>query len=325
MKVITYGTHGSIAVGFPNGEEGLHTKFGVNTTCLRIKSDCIPKGWAFAIDGGSGLLPLCRDLDKEEIEQLAIAFTHYHDDHTTGVPMSPFVHRKGGKIRMWGPDENGVGPEQILRRIFCPPRFPVPFAKVRHRFECKTFKEIGTQVLVIHPKAGFHLMPIDIYRRCEQEGKQISFRAGKYGIEECLVVFMYRTKHPEQTVSYRFEEKPTGRIFVFLTDHEVTESFSQEMLAHVKGAHLLIQDGQYSEEQYHTWAADFGHGTPQYCAKTMVAAGAERLGITHHHPGSSDADIMQRVIEATHQVNKMRRKDLGHNIFACADFQEHVV
>lgn len=319
MEVIVYGTRGST----PGQPRGSHV-YGAHTTCLRVKSDCLPKGSALAIDAGSGFVDLSRDLLKEGIMRVGILFTHYHHDHTQGIFLAPHTFC-AESMTILGPQEHGIGPQEVLSRLIQAPFFPVEFAKVAKRFNFKPLKHIGTQVLVIHPEGGPNLVSLDVYERALADGKQLAFRTGRYKIEECLVVTMFVASHPEYTVSYRFEEKPTGRIFVFLTDHEVTAGFPRDLLAHLRGAHLLIQDGQYSEPRYLQETAGYGHGTPQYCAATAVAAGIGKLGITHHDPGATDNDIEIRVEEARIHARQLGHPELAESIFACADYSTYQV
>jgi ribonuclease BN (tRNA processing enzyme) len=133
---------------------------------------------------------------------------------------------------------------------------------------------------------------------------------------------MYKTAHPEYTVSYRFEERPTGKVFVFLTDHENTDGFPNNLLHHLRGADLLVQDGQYSDEVYRARTSGFGHGTPEYCVKLAQRASVKRLGITHHDPDASDVDVEQRIVEAKQFAGEVESSlEFIENIFVCADYQ----
>lgn len=319
MEIQMYGTRGSTP-GQPRGSEF----FGGNTTCLRVKSDCIPPGYAFAVDAGSGFVQLSNDALKEGLLKIALIFTHYHHDHTQGLFLAPHTFM-AQEVKIWGPREHGIGPNEVLSTLMRSPYFPVDFPKVRHRFDLHPMDEIGTKVLVIHPVGGFHLLPIDRYRQAEASGQQLPLQKGRFAIEECLVVFMYKTTHPEQTISYRFDEKPTGRVFVFLTDHEKTAAYPVDMLNHLKNAHLLVQDGQYSEAVYNASTAGFGHATPEYCVETMIAAGIPRMGITHHDPNATDAAIRERVDEARRHAAKLGREIPDEHIFGCADYDNYQV
>lgn len=317
MKVTFFGTRGSTPVSDPRS-----VRYGGNTTCLRIESECLPKGWAFAVDTGSGFVPLSKRLLSEKIMNIGVIYTHWHHDHTQGILLAPHTFIPTADVRLWGPKEHGIGPLEVLEGLMKPPLFPVNYVKVRHHIKTIPLPHVGTQVMVIHPKGQFHLMDIHRYRSRIALGKQLQLGDGHYPVEECLVIFMYKTEHPEYTVSFRFEEKPTGRTFVFLTDHENTASLPKELLEHVRGAHLLVQDGQYAENVYRTQTAGFGHGTPEYCAEVMVSAEAEKLGITHHDPSATDEDVAERIKEAQAKASELGVTNAEERIFGCADYAE---
>ena len=67
MKVTTYGTRGSTPIARADA-----IRFGGNTTCLRIKSECLPPGMALAVDSGSGYMPLSNDLLKEKVMDVSV-------------------------------------------------------------------------------------------------------------------------------------------------------------------------------------------------------------------------------------------------------------
>ncbi len=315
MKATLYGTRGSVPVCGKQYEQ-----HGGNTTCLRIESECLPPGWALVTDAGSGFVPLSQQLYGEGIMNVAVLFTHYHHDHTQGLPLATHTHHPATTMRVWGPKEHNSGPLEELRRLMKAPVFPVPFEKVEHRFKCTPLNHIGTQVLVIHPKAGFHLLKVSAYHKYVYGDKQLPLgEAGRYDVSECLVIFMHKTEHPEYSVSFRFEEKPTSRACVFLTDHEKTAGLSKDLLRHVKGANLLLQDCQYSDKVY-LERVNFGHGTPEYCADLMAAAKVERMGLTHHDPLATDVDIAKRVEEARIKATSLGIENADDRIFSCADY-----
>ncbi|MDO8626272.1 MAG: MBL fold metallo-hydrolase [Candidatus Magasanikbacteria bacterium] len=209
----------------------------------------------------------------------------------------------------------------MLKDLMRAPYFPVQFATVQHRFKCHGLENIGTQVLVVHPEGGFLLVPVHIFEAADSFGKQLTFTGkGRFSIKECLVIRMHKTAHPENTVSYRFEERPTGRIFVFLTDHEKTAGLPSALKRHLTGAHLLVGDAQYSEERYARETAGYGHGTPEYCVDTALAAGVHTLGLTHHDPGATDRDVAERLAEAMQHAEAKGKPDFAEHVFACADY-----
>jgi ribonuclease BN (tRNA processing enzyme) len=269
------------------------------------------------IDAGSGFLPLSKALIAEGIWNIDLLFTHWHHDHTQGLLLAPHTYMEQARFKVWGPTEHKLGPAEVFEMIMQAPLFPVPFGKVRHRFTCKPLEHIGTQVLVVHPEAGAHLMHLHQLRTCEAEGTQLPLGRKRHDVQECLVIYMYKTAHPEYTVSFRFEERPTGKVFVFLTDHESTNAFPTELVAHVKGADLLIEDAQYAETVYQERTAGFGHATPEYCVRLALKAGVQSLGLTHFDPMASDEEARARVAEAVATAHELGNAALAERIFGC--------
>lgn len=234
MKVKFYGTRGSIPVSGPDKVE-----YGGNTTSIQVISDCLPPGWALAVDSGSGFVPFAYDCLNNGIKNIVILYTHYHHDHTMGLTK---------------------------------------------------------------------MIPFD--------------RGEKYSLEECLVIKMHKSNHPERTISYRFEERSSGRVFVFLTDHENQDGKPNRFMQHVHEADLLVMDSQYDRKRYDTMTAGYGHGTPDYCVETALQAKVSVLGLTHHDPNSSDAKIEEIVAEAERVLASMEQPAAALKIFACKDYQE---
>jgi len=316
MKVTLFGTRGSMSVSSPQT-----VRYGGNTTCLEIHSECLPKGMALAVDAGTGLPPLSGRALGRGLKNLVVLMTHYHHDHTQGVTMAAHTFA-GEEVVIFGPEDHGVGPKQVMECLMVEPLFPVNFGKLAHRFKCKPMKNIGTEVLIIHPVEGVHKISVSEYNKARVSGSNGRVCNGKCLLVECLVVLMYRTTHPEQTISYRFVEMPTGKVFVFLTDHESTAGLPTDLRRHVADADLLVADGQYAQQVYENHTAGFGHATPEYCALLAHRAGVKRLGITHHDPNASDEDVDARVAEAKAEAVRLGNQGLADNTFGCACYQE---
>jgi ribonuclease BN (tRNA processing enzyme) len=313
MKLKFYGTRGSIPIANPES-----VRFGGNTTCVQIMSDCLPKGSILVIDAGSGFVPLTNDaLQTGGVNDVTVLFTHYHHDHTQGLLLSNFMFMKGMKLVLCGPVEMGIGPKEMLQHIMQPPYFPVHSKEVASHIAYKGFEFPKTLVVLVHPQGGYKVMDVDEYERLVKTDQHLPIGKGKYPVAECLVIMMYKANHPEQTISYRFDEKPTGKVFVFMTDHQNEDGISLMMRAHIRSANLIVMDSQYSRHMYDASTAGFGHGTPDYCVKVAEEMKVGRLGLTHHNPGSTDKDI-----EAILEEGERKSNGSGIEIFACADYQE---
>ncbi|QQG50143.1 MAG: hypothetical protein HZB70_00965 [Candidatus Berkelbacteria bacterium] len=315
MKVKFFGTRGSIPVC---GKE--MNGYGGNTTCLQVESSCLPDGFALVVDGGSGFMPLSSELLQKGIYTIHMLLSHHHHDHTQGILLSPAVYSPKIRFELYGPVESGIGPKQMMQHIMRPPFHPVSFKLVSNRFSCHSLDTPQTNVIVFHPEGGVRKVGVEVLDGVEgHRPSQIRLGGGFYDIRECLVVRMARTEHPERTISYRFEERPTNKVFVFLTDHENTDGVPVHLRPHLMGVDLLVMDSQYSRETYDRRTSGFGHGTPDYCVKVARTVGAKKLGLTHHDPLSTDEMINAMLAEARESALSPRYTG---KIFACRDYQE---
>lgn len=315
MEVKFWGTRGSLPVA--SSDQARH---GGNTTCVEVISSCLPENYRLVIDAGSGFLPFGNEAMGQGIKTLILFFTHYHHDHTQGLPLSGVTHRKDIRVHCYGPIEGGFGPREILEHIMRRPMFPVDFAEVASKFKVKGIDHPSTKVMVIHPKGGEKLLSVEDLANIEaSHPAQVTFAKGRYGLDECLVAKMYYSDHPERTISYRMVEKPTGKVFVFLTDHENQAGFPVGLMTHVKDADLLVVDAQYTSTEYlNGGKSGFGHATPVYDVELAARAKVKRLGLTHHDPIHTDSAI-DRVLEEAgrHSVEI----DYEGEIFTCSDYQ----
>ena len=316
MRLTLYGTRGSSPIS-RLGAMG----YGGNTTCIRVRSACLPEGNALLVDAGTGMVPASSAMMKEGIERLLLLMTHYHHDHTQGFPLAPHTYSKTVPIEVFGPREHGVGPREMLATIMSGPFFPVDFAKVGGHVQCHDLNNIGSQVLVVHPVGRHRLLRVDEFEVQAAKGI-LELPGGAVPLNACLLIWMHKTSHPEYTVTYRFEERPTGRVAVILTDHENTQNLPTELRRHLTGVNLLIQDAQYLRSQYDSGTAGFGHGTGDYSAFVLKEMDVGRLGQTHHDPQADDPVVEQVVEEARAWLRAHDAAHLCDRIFACADYQE---
>lgn len=311
MKIKTYGTRGSIPIS--NKESVLH---GGNTTCVRVFDDCIPDNMALVIDAGSGFVPLAKDIlmegDKTEV---LILFTHYHIDHTMGLFLSPLTFIKNYDITLLGPLENGTGAIEMMENMMISPYFPVDIREVRGHFNYKGIRTPNARVIVIN-KAGHTVIDVDHYDLLVKHNEYVSIGKGKYPLNECLIITMIRTNHPEKTLSYSIKNNKAEKKFVFMTDHENGDGMPNKMYSHLENADLALLDCQYSRQKYDNGFCGFGHATPDYVVRIAEACHIKRLGLTHHDPDSTDEDINNILLEA----KACSKSEI--DIFTCKDYQE---
>lgn len=310
MVITLYGTRGSCPVSGPDFQH-----YGGNTTCLRVQSDCLPAGQWLVIDMGTGILPLSWDFIRDGGQSLTVLMTHYHHDHTQGVFLTPFPYLKHVPVNIYGPYERGEGAREMLRTLMRPPYFPVHFEEYGSHISCHNVAFPNSTILLIHPAGGVQMLNQERFDRANADGQQMPFPRGKrFDLAECLVVRLYRSNHPEQTISYRFEELRTGEIFTFVTDHENQDCFPARFRQHLTGSELLVMDCQYTRAKYDSTTGGYGHSTPDYVARIAGEVGIPRVGLTHHDPPSTDTMIDEIVATARAEL-----PDAG--VFGCHDYQ----
>jgi ribonuclease BN (tRNA processing enzyme) len=180
-----------------------------------------------------------------------------------------------------------------------PPYFPVDLHEVGSHLHCVEIEHPNSTMLVIHPHGGRKVLTVEAFERLINNGGQIPFaQSTKFDLSECLVITMQRSNHPERTIVYRFEERSSGLVFVFVTDHENQDGVPTRLVTHLQGADLLVMDTQYTRQKYETVTAGWGHATPDYTARVAMMVGAKALGLTHHDPGSTDTMVEDIVATA---------------------------
>lgn len=337
MRLKTWGTRGSIAISNKDSVQA-----GGNTTCFEVFSGCLPAGTHLCVDAGTGFVPMGFQYLSEIPKGLnyVMLFTHYHYDHTVGLTLAPPTFIDSVPMTLIGPYDFRIGSKEMVDHIFHRPYFPVDSARIRHKMKFKPLEDFEVTVIAIHPDGGVGIFSRDKFVLAEQGKRQLSFGRSSHAIDECLIITMQPTNHGEQRcISYRFEERPTGRVLVIATDHEDQVSVPTAFLQHLKGANLTILDGQYDYQKYINSTGGFGHGTPTGVVKLALRAGVERLGITHHDPQSTDSFLTQVILKEavtalarfSADVEFKKTYNVGEisldasNVFLCVDYAEYDV
>lgn len=244
------------------------------------------------MDAGTGLRRMGLEFVRAGGRALTLLNTHYHHDHTEGFGLSVFPYLKGVPIEIWGPHDRASGPREIYRQVMRAPHFPVEYDAWGSHIVAHDIKTPNIAVLLFHPLGGVKYLRLDEFENLYGTGKQMPFHGShKFALQECLMVTMFKSNHPEQTISYRFTEFATGQSFCFLTDHENQNGIAVDLKRHGRGVNLLIEDCQYTEKEYQERKTGWGHASSDYVAQFAVAADVGALGLTHHDPGSTNADI----------------------------------
>lgn len=209
MKVIFYGTRGSVPVSDPEFME-----FGGNTTCLFISG--IDEGFGTIImDAGTGIRKLGKDISSGKVEigeEISLGFTHFHWDHIQGFPFFEPAYNPMSKIHISTAGQRKI---QSLKDIFSTQMqstfFPVQLENMGAQIE---FEKYNTNVVV--GEKGALGTVIDVH-------------------------------HPGGCIAVRF--KFNEKAVVFCTDVEHPNGIDEKVVNLAMNADILIHDAQYTDEE----------------------------------------------------------------------------
>ena len=251
MKLFAGGARGTHGVADP-----AFSRYGGDTTCYLIEGAGNER---IVIDAGSGLRNVESRWRQERTGECSILLTHYHLDHLIGLPTFAPLYKSGWTIEFAAPRIGKTEPHLVVKGLFEKPLWPVQIEQLKGSLRFRTLPADGMAGRTL---GGLH------YRWCA-------------------------VHHPGGCMAYRVDEEATGGSVVVATDFEWAESSEEERerlleLCSIPGpADLLLADGHYTPQDYERFRG-WGHSRWSDCVELARAAGALRLRVIHHAPGSSD-------------------------------------
>ncbi len=250
-----WGTRGSIPT------PGFRTrKYGGNTSCVEMRID----GTLFICDGGTGLRELGIDLMRRSPTAIKahLFFSHPHWDHIQGFPFFTPAYAPENTFHIYGTKAGERRIFELLSGQMRSDYFPVSFSELGAKIEPSSLEECG-------------------------------------GVIDGVTIKAFEQHHPGASYAFSFEKG--GRKVVYATDNEVDQTLLGEgpdglrqvplpYLDFVRGADLLIADGQYTDEEYPE-RAGWGHARATTLVDAAVQAGVKQLAIYHHDPMHADEQI----------------------------------
>ena len=284
MRVRFWGTRGSVPTPGPST-----VRYGGNTACVEARTD---GGSRFIFDSGTGIRELGLHLARQGGHLSAhIMLGHTHWDHISGFPFFLPVFVPGNRLVIHGARDLDHSLREVLAGQMHYTYFPVPLGDLRADIDFTELTEGETRI-------------------------------------DDAVVRTHYLNHTAVCMGYRLEADAAAVAYV--TDHEPYATFrdglrrdfvhggDRRLIEFVRGVDLLIQDSQYTPEEYeakHGW----GHGSSDYVTDVAIEAGVKRVALFHHEPTHADADI-DRMVDAA----RSRAREAGSqvDVFAAAEGQE---
>lgn len=235
-------------------------RYGGLTTCFEVVTR---PGHRLLVDLGTGLHHLLPTLDFEVDREFDIFFTHFHWDHTHGIPFFRPLYDERNTITFHGTPADGVDTESLVAELMKPPWFPVSFYDTPAQ---KRFVDLDEGTRTIEN--------IDV---------------------SCASLY-----HPSGVTAYRFDYD--GRSAVLATDVEPAPWSDELLIDFAQGADVLIHDAQYYPEEYTAHKVGWGHSTWKDSVRIAEAAGVGRLVITSHDPQRTDDEIDEIIASAAEHI-----------------------
>jgi len=258
MEIKFWGVRGSIPT--PGSE---FSEFGGNTSCVEVKID----ENLIVFDMGSGLKNLGESIINRNIRKFDILISHFHYDHTCGLPFFRPAFTTGYKFSI----RSGIlttreQTKKVLQKQISSPSFPITIDEFLADVEYNSFKV----------KKDFYI------------GKEIK-------IKTILL------NHPDGAVGYRVENK--NKSICYITDHEHDlKRQNKELMNFVKDTDALIYDCTYDDEDFKNYIG-WGHSTWQEAVRMAQKSSVKKLFVYHHNPENNDNE-MKNIESKCAKINK---------------------
>jgi phosphoribosyl 1,2-cyclic phosphodiesterase len=240
-------------------------------------------GTFFIFDSGTGIRELGLSLARQGGPVTAhLMLGHTHWDHISGFPFFTPVFVPGNRLMIYGARDLDRSLRDVLAGQMHYTYFPVPLGDLRAEIEF-----------------------------CELE-------EGEIKIDDAIVRTHY-LNHTAVCMGYRVEAD--GVSVAYITDHEpygvvngtigrggFIHGGDRRLIEFVRGVDLLIQDAQYTPEEY-SERRGWGHGSTDYVTDVAVQAGARRAALFHHEPTHAD-----EVIDAMIESARSRAREAGSDV-----------
>jgi phosphoribosyl 1,2-cyclic phosphodiesterase len=263
MKVRFWGTRGSIPSPGPRT-----VRYGGNCACVEVRTSA---GELFIIDAGTGIRELGLALLQQHPITAHIFLGHTHWDHISGFPFFPPAYVAGNTFIICAARNIDKRLQDVMAGQMEYTYFPVTLGDMAADL---SYRELGEESFTVG-----------------------SARITTHYLNHTAVCIGYRIQADGRTLVYASDHEPyalalpgpdpageaTGR---GLRDG-VVHAGDRELIEWAQGADLLIQDAQYTPEEY-PYKVGWGHGSTDYVTDVALRAGAKRLALFHHDPLHDD-------------------------------------
>ncbi len=291
MRVRFWGTRGSVPTP---GQSTV--RYGGNTSCVELRTSA---GAFIIFDSGTGIRELGLHLARQGGAVSAhLMLGHTHWDHISGFPFFTPLFVPGNHVVIYGARDLPLSLRDVLAGQMHYAYFPVPLGDLRAQIEfCELEEgEINIEDAVVRTHYLNHTA-VCLGYRAEADGVSVA----------------YITDHEP----YGFGASQDGAVGGGLRGGSIHRG-DRRLIEFVRGVDLLIQDAQYTPEEYPE-RRGWGHSSTDYVTDMAIEAGARRVALFHHEPTHADDEI-DRMVE----YSRKRAREAGSevDVFAAAEGHE---
>ncbi len=295
MRVRFWGTRGSVPTPGPTT-----VRYGGNTACVELRTEA---DTTFIFDSGTGIRELGLHLARQGGQVEAhLMLGHTHWDHISGFPFFSPGFVPGNRLVIYGARDLDRSLRDVLAGQMHYTYFPVPLGDLRADIDFVELEEgeISICDAVVHT----------------------------HYLNHTAVCMGYRVEADGVSVAYVTDHEPYGLLIGSAgmqepgVDRGLRGGFihggDRRLIEFVRGVDLLIQDTQYTPDEY-AQRRGWGHGSTDYVSDVAVEAGVRRVALFHHEPTHTD-DELDRMVEYA----RARVSEVGSavEVFAAAEGQE---
>jgi len=276
-----WGVRGSIPAPGPTT-----VRYGGNTTCVEVRA----QNEIIILDGGTGLRPLGRELQKEfgnEPLNLTLLLTHTHWDHIQGLPFFTPIYQPQCRLRILGFEGARRGLVNVLTGQMESPYFPVPFGELPGNIEVEELKDLEFQVGSVRAQAWFANHP----------GICVGYRLNT---TEGSIVFF-----PDNEPHCRYDADGTAHPTRREASLDFARSQEAKMIDFIRDADVVLLDSQYDCNEY-AQHVGWGHGCVDDVVTLAMKANVKQLFLFHHDPDHDDAKIDAMLAHARELVARQK-------------------
>jgi len=242
-----------------------YLRYGGSTSCVAVQARDEPI--RLILDAGTGIGAVTDLLDAPYDGTILLG--HLHWDHTHGLPFFGAGGRQGSSVHVLLPAQ-GAPAEDVLKRAFSPPHFPIEPAQLGPGW---TFGDVEEGVRQI---GDFEVL-----------AREIPHKGGR--------TFGYRVSSGGRSIAYLSDHSPTSAG----PGPDGLGERHEAALALADGVDVLIHDAQHRADEF-PGVEYLGHASAEYTVALAAEAGARTAVLFHHAPSRTD-DAVDQILQSVQQ------------------------